>query len=286
MARKSKKQNFSKKPLLVILILLFCIIGVVLLFGIRNKHLNFYSYSNQDSQKNVPYSSILVPLKEELYLRTSPITNGQAVWITDYNNLNIVTGGEFAGANIINEGETIGLKYILDSFFEGQGFEKNEINTFSTLSDPNQAYQVDSFGYTKGDVKCLVNLFVNSKPSGIFFCGTINQEKEQLQNEFKNVLYGPDSQYPLQNNEAAVIDVTNINNNFASGTDNRYLNGVFEPSGANWIAAKVNGSWQLVFEGQDYPPCSLIDQYSIPQEFYKNCFDSSTNSPRFPQAQP
>lgn len=283
MPKKSKKQQHSKKPILIILILLLCIVGVVLFFGVRNKHFNFYSYSDQDTHKNATYSSILVPLREEIYLHTSPITNGQAVWITDYNNLNILTGSEFTGENIINENETIGLQYILDSFFESKGFEKNAINTFSTLNDPNQAFQVDSFGYTKGDTKCLVNLFVNSKPSGIFFCGTINKQKEQLQKEFMSVLYGPNSKYPLQNNEAAVIDVTNMNDNFARGTDNRYLNGVFEPSGANWIAAKVNGQWQLVFEGQDYPECSVIDEYSVPKEFYKNCFDSSTNSPRFSQ---
>lgn len=255
----------------VVLVLILVGLGYFLFENTLNRFNHSVPLPDPESFEQV--DSVISRLKEELYLQGSEIIPGEAVWINDYANLSLLKGQQFNSLNPVNSGEIEGISYILDSFFDAQGFNKDEINTFSTLDDPDQLIAVRSFGYTQGSLKCLAALYPDSQPSGYFFCGDVNGKKDELQKQFLPVIYSSSSQYPLRKDEAAVVDVFNISDDFAMGSNNRYLRGIYEPSGTRWIAAKVDGDWKLVFEGQDLPACTLVDRYKVPKEFYSNCFE-------------
>ena len=42
-------------------------------------------------------------------------------------------------------------------------------------------------------------------------------------------------------------------------------------AGGNWLAAKVDGQWQLVFDGNGVIPCSLKTDYGFPDEMLTDC---------------
>lgn len=50
-----------------------------------------------------------------------------------------------------------------------------------------------------------------------------------------------------------------------------------EVGGAQWFAAKKNGAWVIVHDGQDYPKCSALIGYSFPKEILDSCWDDATN---------
>lgn len=50
-----------------------------------------------------------------------------------------------------------------------------------------------------------------------------------------------------------------------------------EVGGAQWFAAKKNGAWVIVHDGQDYPKCSALVGYSFPKEILDSCMDDATN---------
>jgi len=50
-----------------------------------------------------------------------------------------------------------------------------------------------------------------------------------------------------------------------------------EVGGAQWFAAKKNGAWVIVHDGQDYPQCSALVGYSFPKEILESCWDDTTN---------
>lgn len=50
-----------------------------------------------------------------------------------------------------------------------------------------------------------------------------------------------------------------------------------EVGGAQWFAAKKNGAWMIVHDGQDYPKCSALVGYTFPKEILDSCWDETTN---------
>ena len=53
-----------------------------------------------------------------------------------------------------------------------------------------------------------------------------------------------------------------------------------EVGGAQWFAAKKNGAWIIVHDGQDYPKCSALVGYAFPKEILDSCWDETTNKVR------
>lgn len=272
--RKVSSKTYKKnKNRTVLLIIVFGFLSVLLL-------LRFFTPNPSAKNSSSENVSVLEGLKEEVHVKTSTIEPDSAIWIESFDNLVILKGYSFKGEIMILDGENNKLKEIAQSYFLEKGFFENKINSFSNL-DSNTAYRVQSQGFTRFGMKCLVAVFLQSIPSGYYFCGEEDNEKNKLQAEFMPVVYGENAKYPLQENEAAVLNVSKINDEFATGSNNRYLNGIYEPSGTTWIAAKVGGVWKLVFDSQDYPTCAAVDEYDVPRDFYKNCYDSSIDSFRF-----
>lgn len=50
-----------------------------------------------------------------------------------------------------------------------------------------------------------------------------------------------------------------------------------EVGGAQWFAAKKNGAWVIVHDGQDYPKCTALVGYDFPKEILDSCWDDATN---------
>lgn len=273
---KKKKITPKQKYFIAFTWIVCFFIGALLMYVYLHP---FWKTSHTKISKN-NFVSLLSPLKTELYIKTSAIQPDQAIWVERYSDLRILTGKSFTGINEISYGENIAIKEIVTSYFHSEELLINEINTFTTLQTENP-FQVQSLGFTKGETKCLVTVYLQATPSGYYFCGKEDREKNILQKEFMPVLYGPDNKYPLKEDEAAVIDVTKINDRFATGTNNRYMKGIFEPSGSVWIAAKVDGVWKLVSDSQDYPLCTALDAYEVPKEFYSDCYHDKTNTLRF-----
>ncbi len=50
-----------------------------------------------------------------------------------------------------------------------------------------------------------------------------------------------------------------------------------EVGGGYFLAAKVNGDWVIVFDGQSTPPCASVDPYNFPASMVPECIDSADN---------
>ena len=70
-----------------------------------------------------------------------------------------------------------------------------------------------------------------------------------------------------------VVGVSRVEGNFAKG-------GATETGGgAMWFAAKVNGQWMLVYDGNGIITCDALKNYQdFPASFIPECFDASTSS--------
>lgn len=63
---------------------------------------------------------------------------------------------------------------------------------------------------------------------------------------------------------------------YASGTIGEVLDNSGGGSGATWLAAKVDGIWNIVLETQDYFDCNKLEKYDVPADLLDNdgtCYD-------------
>lgn len=68
------------------------------------------------------------------------------------------------------------------------------------------------------------------------------------------------------------ITVSKIQGNYAQG-------GAIEPEavgGGMWLAAKVNGIWKLVWDGNGTISCGSINPYNFPVSMVSECWDDAT----------
>lgn len=75
---------------------------------------------------------------------------------------------------------------------------------------------------------------------------------------------------------ASTIDVTlsQQTGNFAKGSVGTKGE---ETGGGYFLAAKVNGTWVIVYDGQASPDCSVVNPYNFPTSMVPECLDSSGN---------
>ncbi len=146
------------------------------------------------------------------------------------------------------------LKDKVTAFFAAQGFAKNTQNG----ERDKASYSLDeTLAFEKGDVACLVTLRTLD-PVAAVFCGTYDQAYETLRNEFIPVFN------PSRDPEV-FVEVTTVEGNFASGgTGGR-------GGGVGWYAVKEAGVWKPIFQGQNSPLCSTMEQYGFPKSLYKEC---------------
>jgi len=73
------------------------------------------------------------------------------------------------------------------------------------------------------------------------------------------------------NDELAEITISKNTGLFATGGVKEYE----AVGGAYFLAAKVNGKWICVYDGQATPKCSEISQYNFPKDMVPECLDSA-----------
>ncbi|MFA4930896.1 MAG: hypothetical protein WC570_03475 [Patescibacteria group bacterium] len=72
--------------------------------------------------------------------------------------------------------------------------------------------------------------------------------------------------YP-ENPAGTSVDVTQQTADHARGSVS-FAEGM---AGGNWLATKIDGNWQLVFDGNGVIPCSLRTDYGFPDEMLTDC---------------
>lgn len=72
--------------------------------------------------------------------------------------------------------------------------------------------------------------------------------------------------YP-ENSGTTSVDVTQQTADHARGSVS-FADGM---AGGNWLAAKVEGSWQIVYDGNGVIPCSLRTEFGFPDEMLSDC---------------
>ena len=72
--------------------------------------------------------------------------------------------------------------------------------------------------------------------------------------------------YPDQNDTISV-EVTHVTADHARGSVS-FADGM---AGGNWLAAKTDGEWQIVYDGNGVIPCSLQTDYGFPEEMLSDC---------------
>lgn len=154
---------------------------------------------------------------------------------------------------IRGSGMTI-LKEKIAAFFADKSFVANTQNS----ARDEASYSLDeTLAFEKGDVACLVTIRTLD-PVAAVFCGTVDLAYETLRNEFVPVFN------PSRDPEI-FVEVTTVEGNYAKGgTGGR-------GGGAGWLAVKEAGVWKSVFQGQNSPPCSVMEQYRFPKRLYEEC---------------
>ena len=147
-----------------------------------------------------------------------------------------------------------------NEYYQGVGFKVSKTNTSTVPDEIGMTYS----GYMKDDTKCLTKLYLQTDPFGYFFCGTVDYAQQKLMQEFSGL-------FPYEKNSDGSIStyrITKVVGDFANGSV--YSGG---PGGYQFIAKKVNHEWKPVWEGQDFPLCSDMEKYQVPESMYPGCYD-------------
>jgi hypothetical protein len=102
-----------------------------------------------------------------------------------------------------------------------------------------------------------------------------NEQIEKILNSFSFITADPQDiidafkrKYPSRDYSSLTVTINkNHQDLFVQGS----IFSVGDTGGVFW-AAKVNGVWQIVFDGQDSPPCSTLNSYNFPDEMLSGCY--------------
>jgi len=95
-----------------------------------------------------------------------------------------------------------------------------------------------------------------------------NNILESFRNYINNVSVKDDKYIYI--NKSLFLEIDKNTKKYFKG---RVLVGGVENYSAPYIlAVKIDGNWRVIFQGQDYPPCNIVDEYNFPKEWYKKCF--------------
>lgn len=285
-SQRAKKTSYVAKPTLSPLTKFFLLIlGVVIVLSIikvlyyfETKRWSIPTAQNQKIIATSPTQSItatpsinqsqqLLGILKSLQLSistTAPIVERKSVdWVDSNNravplkgwefgvgivanNYSIGKYGSFSDARQITETSLQPLQSTIENFFIRKGFTINKANEKKTPWAAN-------YGYTQGDIKCLVSLYPQADSFGYFFCGTVDEEELAWWKQLAPVITPPH----IPNIQ---FSVSKLVGNYATG----------DVGGSQWYAVKVNGHWQEVWEDQNAISCKVVQQYNIPKEIYRS----------------
>lgn len=158
----------------------------------------------------------------------------------------------------------------IDSFFKSQGFTLNKQNTSNNKY--SKSYYDYVQGYENGSNNCLLRA---SRSTGYYE----NKNGVRVNNPNITVTCFTRDHYLLNYNEQVqFLKILNTRNETVSirGNNGQAAKvGVHPKLGSGYYAlfVKLNNSWRVIYEGQDIPTCSLLDQYNFPKEIHDLCSD-------------
>lgn len=280
-AAKSKSPKKQKKsPFLAwkIIIILIALLSLVSLYFINNYRENKQIKSDPVKFENKTLEGLNTVLETNAKPREYNyddwiLENGERVplksqqIILGTNGINDV--GKYGNLstndlNQVNKEFLEKLQIHITQYFLAETFSKNLKNT-NTIPDPN-TYYFSTYAFSKNNIYCLSHVAKESDPFGYISCGTIDTEQMNKQKELENV-------YKLeqaQNKNPITFRVDKIEKGYASGSTSPGIGGY------QWIAQNVEGTWQRIWAGQDFPLCSDMAQYQVPKEFYPGCYNPET----------
>lgn len=185
--------------------------------------------------------------------------------------LSMANYGNYSAQDIISlsvtEDSLKPLQSAVDNFFTSNGFQKDNSNTFRNIQKDARNNGLVflsnlSMGYTKGKLKCIISLSLNTNPPGYFFCGIVDQTQITWRKELTSAIN-------TTNDPNIMVRVYKLSGNYATGS----IGG--SGGGARWFAVKIDGQWKEVWSGQNIISCKPVNQYNIPKEIYGD--ECSTN---------
>jgi hypothetical protein len=155
----------------------------------------------------------------------------------------------------------------VNNFFDDNEFNKSTRNSSKSVTD-------DSFydyilGYQKNDERCLLTV----NPDESYYYGE-NGEKVAIPNIVISCSKGEfqrsyDEQIPFlkaMNDRTAVIGIKKMNDVAAK------VQVHWRRTGSYALFSKKNGSWEMIYRGQDQPSCLTLQKYSFPSEIHSDCY--------------
>ena len=109
----------------------------------------------------------------------------------------------------------------------------------------------------------------DSSPTPIEITPTITTSQEPTEAQIIKALSEKNS-WDESNIE---VGISRVEGNFAKGS----VNPKDEMGGGLWFAAKVNGIWKIVYDGNGIITCSqLADYQNFPKDLIPSCYDEQT----------
>lgn len=97
--------------------------------------------------------------------------------------------------------------------------------------------------------------------------GLLEPENTELTEDLNSIILNLfEEKYP-ENPDGTSIDITQQTAVHARGSVS-FADGM---AGGNWLAAKVEGDWQIVYDGNGVIPCSLRIDFGFPDEMLNDC---------------
>jgi hypothetical protein len=106
-------------------------------------------------------------------------------------------------------------------------------------------------------------------------------DEKDLNSAFIKYLKNTDKEtFDIYKNKQLYTTIYKIKKN----KDNKYIKAVIwiegQYSTPYILAIKNKNAWKVVFNGQDHPPCNIVDKYKIPKEICDVCFDTKNQKLR------
>ncbi len=278
-AKSPKKQKKSPLHAWKVIAVVIALLGLVSLYFI-----NTYRTNKQIESDPVKFEKqTLEGLNVVLETKAEPkdynyddwtLENGERVPLKSQQlviGTNGVNGvGKYGGFNTdqidqINTTFVDNLQSKITQYFLAQRFSKNVKNTVTTQSSDD--YYTSTYAFEMNNVYCLSHAAKQSDPFGYISCGTVDANQMTKQKELENVYKTEEAQ---AKGNPITFRVDKIDKGYASGTTSAGIGGY------QWIAQNVEGAWQRIWAGQDFPLCSDMAQYQVPKEFYPGCYNPET----------
>lgn len=217
-------------------------------------------------QSNDPSALALNKLMVDLNLSSNAdIVSSSDFWIGQDGSLIPLKGFSFdvgqdnvtlvPSGGVYTIAQLLPIEKVTQKYFQMVGYQIDLTNTLAGKSFTFSNY--NRFGFTKGDMKCVIHITASQDPFGNFFCGTIDTKQYALQQPFYSLF-----NHKFESKNGVIVD---------KGLSNVSVDGIFAQGqipGSAWIAKNINGNWQIIWSGQQGPSCSLLKQYQVPTSFF------------------